>query len=107
MLADAIKYVITLQRTGPSDAARPVQTHKPKSTELCIGRQLIKHFQSIHGCPCVIIGCNPRRFVEALGMVDTGSCVQNPQDVSPRDALTMFPPLSLPQMSGKTSETGE
>jgi hypothetical protein len=44
--------------------------------------------------------------VEALGTVDTGSCLQNPQYVPLRDALTMLSPLSVPQMSGKTSEKG-
>ena len=31
-------------------------------------------------------------------------CLQNPQYVPARDALTMLSPLSLPQTSGKTSE---
>ena len=38
-------------------------------------------------------------------MVDTGSCLQNPQDVPSRESLTMVSPLSLPRMSGKTSDT--
>ena len=107
MLADAVKCVIT-QRTGlvVSGAARPTQTHKPKSTELYIGGQPIKHSQLIRGYPCVIIGCNPRRFLEVLGTVDTRSRLQNPQDVPVRDSLTILPPTSLPQMSGKTLETG-
>jgi hypothetical protein len=93
------------QRTRLSDVARPVQMRKSISTEPCIGRQPVEHFQPIHGHPSVIIGCNPR-FVEALGTVETGSCSQNPQYVSLRDALTIFSPLSLPKTSGKTSETG-
>jgi hypothetical protein len=59
MLADAVKCAITSQRTGLSGAARPVQMHKPKSTETCIGRQPAERFQPIHDCPSVTIGCNP------------------------------------------------
>ena len=106
-LADAVNYVIALQRTGLlSGATRPVQMHKPKSTGPGIGRQPIKHFQTIDGYTCVIIGRNPR-FLEALGTVDIWSRSQKPQYVPLRDALTMLPPLSRPPMSGKTSETGE
>ena len=39
-------------------------------------------------------------------MVDTGSRSQNPLYVPLRDTLTMPSPMSLPQISGKTSETG-
>ena len=106
MLADAVDYVIASQHTGLSGATRPVQIHKPKSTELRIGRQPIKHSQTIDGYTCVIIGRNPR-FLEALGMEDTESRSQKPQYVPVRDALTMLAPLSRPPMSGKTSETGE
>ena len=79
---NAVEYVIILQRTGLSGGAPqppPVQTHKPISTEICIGRQPIEHSQPIRGHPFVIIGRNPRRSVEALGTVDMGSCLQNPQ----------------------------
>jgi hypothetical protein len=55
----------------------------------------------------VIIGCNPRRYPEGVRTVDTGSCSQNPQNVPPGGALTELSPLSLPQMSGKTSEKGK
>ena len=108
MLADAVNYVIASQHTGLSGPTRPVQMHKRKSTEPCIGRQqLIKHSQTIDGYTCVITGRNPRpRFLEALGTVDTGSRPQKPQYVPLRDALTMLSPLSLPSMPGKTSETG-
>ena len=109
MSVDAIKYVIKSQRTGLSGAACTVQMQKPKSTELHflrIERQSIKHSQIIDGYPCVIIGRNPRLFLEPPGTVDTRSCLQNPQYVPLRDALTVLPPLSLPQISGKTSETG-
>ena len=96
------------QHTGLFGAARPcrpVQTHNPIPTELCIGRQPIEHFQPINGHPSVIIGCNPQRFLEAFGTVDTGSCPQNPQYVPLRDLLMMLSPTSFPQTSGKTSET--
>jgi hypothetical protein len=73
---------------------------KPISTELCIGRLPIGHFQPIHGHPSVIMGCNSRGFVEA---VDTGRSLKNPWYVP----LAMYSLLSLPQMSGKTSETRE
>ena len=95
------------QRTGLSDGTGPVQTRKPISTELCIGRQPFEDFQLIHEHPSVIIGCNPGWFLEAPETVYTGSCLQNPQCVPLRDALTMPSPLSLPHVSGKTSETGE
>jgi hypothetical protein len=110
MLADAIKYVITSQHTELSGVARPVQTRKmrkmgtPKTIELCIGRQPIEHFQPIDEHPSVIIGCNPRRLPEAVRTVATGSRSQNPQNVPPGDAVTKLSPLSLPQMSSKTSE---
>jgi hypothetical protein len=105
MLAHAVEYVITSQHTGLSGATdtRPVQTHTPISTELCTGKQSMEHFQPFHGHPPVIMGCNPRRPVEAPGAVDTGSSLQNPQ----YEPLTMLSPLSLPQMSEKTSETWE
>ena len=103
------KYVITPQRTKLSGPTRPVQTRKmrrlgQKLTELCIERQPIEYCQPIDEHPSVIIGCNPRRFPEAVRTVDTGSRSQNPQDVPPGDALTKLSPQSLPQMSGKTSE---
>ena len=79
MLADAVEYLIILQRTELSGEVPPVQTRKPISTELCIGRQPIEHSQPIRGHPFVIISHNPRRSVEALGTVDMGSCLQNPQ----------------------------
>ena len=79
MLADAVEYVIILQRTELSGGVPPVQTRKPISTELCIGRQPLEHFRPIRGHPSVIIGRNPRRSVEALGTVGMGSCLQNPQ----------------------------
>ena len=105
-----LKYVITPQRTGLSEsgATCSTQTHKQKSTELGVGKQLIKHSRPIHGYRCVMIGCNSRRFPDVLGSVDTKSRLQNPhwQCAPVRDALTMLPPMSLPQMSGKTSETG-
>ena len=55
-----------------------------------------------------MIGCNSRRFLDVLGTVGTRDRLQNPhwQFVPLRDVLTMLPPMSLPQMSGKTSETG-
>ena len=59
MLSDAVEYVIILQRTGPSGGAPPVQTRKPISTELCIGRQPVEHPQPIRGHPFVTIGRNP------------------------------------------------
>jgi hypothetical protein len=80
---------------------------KPISTELCTERPpLAVEHQPIHEHPSVIIGCNPRRSVEALGTIDTGSCLQNPQYVPLRDAVTILSPLSVPQMSGKSSEKG-
>ena len=88
------------QCTGLLGAARPIQIRKPISTELCIGRQPVED-----GHPSVIIGCNPLQFLEALGTVDTETCSQNPQCVPTRDALTIISPISLPQMSGKISET--
>jgi hypothetical protein len=104
-----IKYVITPQRTGLLETTRLKQTHKPKSTELGIGRQPIKHSRLIHGYPCVIIGFNPRQFKEVLGTVDSRSRLQNPhwQFAPVIDALMMLSPISLPRMSGKTSETGK
>ena len=123
------KYMITSQHTGLSGAARPIQMNKPISLELCIGRPPIERFQPINGHPSVIIGCNRGKFLEALGTahirsrllspqnvtlkflgtvesrVDSASCLQNPQYVPLRDALTMHSPLSLPRMSFKTSET--
>ena len=104
-----IKYVITSQRTGLLGTTRLKQTHKPKPTELGIGRQPIKHSRPIHGYPCGMIGFNPRPFQEAVGTVDIRSRLQNPhwQFAPVRDALMMLPPISLPQMSGKTSEAGE
>ena len=111
MLANAVRYVIKSQLTGLSGAARPVQMRKPISAELCTARQpLVVERHPIHEHPSVIIGsrCNPRRpAVEARGTVDTGSCLQNPQYVPVRDAMTVLSPLSLPYMSGKTSESGE
>ena len=105
-----LKYVITPQRTGLSEsgATRSTQTHKQKSTELGIRKRPIKHSRPIHGYHCVMIGCNSRRFLDVLRTVDTKSGLQNPhwQFVPLRDALTMLPPMSLPQMSCKTSETG-
>lgn len=104
-LADAFECLIISQHTGLSVVTRPVQMPQPKSTELCIGREPFGHFQPIHEHPSVMIGCKPRRFVEALGMMDsgTGTCSQKPQYLPLRDALMMFSPLSLPQMSGKIS----
>ena len=108
-----LKYVITPQRTGlfksESSSTRSTQTHEQKSTELGIGKRPIKHSRPIHGYHCAMIGCNSRRFLDVLGTVGTGDRLQNPhwQFVPLRDALTMLPPMSLPQMSGKTSETGE
>ena len=113
MSADAftVKYVITSQRTGlfKSGATRLTQTHKQKSTELGIGKRPVKHSRPIHGYHCVMIGCNSRQFLEVLGTVDTKGRLQYPhwQFAPVRDALTVLPPMSLPQMSGKTSETGE
>ena len=59
--------------------------------------------------PFVIIGCkasarnlgrNPRPET-----VDARSRLHNPQREPLRDALTMLSPMSLPRMSGKTSDT--
>ena len=104
-LADAVKCAITSQRTRLSGSRSPTQMYTPRSTELCNGRKPVEHFQPIHDCPSVIIGCNPRPLLEALGTVDTESSLQNPQYVPLRDALTMLSPLSLPRMSCQTSET--
>ena len=95
MLADAVECVMMLKCTGLSGAAWPVQTRKPVSTELCVGRQPVEHFQPIHESPSVIIGCNPRRSLEGL-RVDTGNHLQNIQFVPTSDALTMVSPLSVP-----------
>ena len=106
ILADVVKqYVISLKRTGISCAARPVQMHKPTSTELCMGRLPIEHFQPISEHPSVIIGGNPRLFVEAPETAGTGSRSQKPQYVPLRDAMTMPSPVSVPHVSGSTSET--
>ena len=87
---------------------RKMRTMGQILTGLCIGRQPIEHFQPIDEHPSVMIGCNPRQFPEAVRTVDTGSCSQNPQNVPPPgDALTKLSPLSLPQISGKTSEKGD
>ena len=129
MLADPARYFIishASQRTEVLCASNPVQTHKLILTELCIWRQPFKHFQPIDEQPFVLIGCNPRDFVfvgpfrtvairsrlqnpvnvslEAAETVDTGSRLQTRQYVPLRDALTMPSPLSIPQMSGKTSK---
>ena len=105
MLADVVKqYVITLQRTGISGAARPVQMRKPTSSELCVGRQPVEHFQPISEHPSVIIRGNSRLFVEAPRTADTGSRSQKPQYVPLRDATTTPSPMSVPRMSGNTSE---
>ena len=74
MLVDVVKqYVITSQRTGISGAACPVQMRKPTLSELCMGRHPVEHFQPISEHPSVIIGGNPRLFVEAPETADTGS----------------------------------
>ena len=102
MLSDVVKqYVITSQRTGISNAARPVQMREPTSTELCMGRHPIEHFQPISEHSSVIIGGNPRLFVEAPAMASTGGRSQKPQYAP----ATMASPVSVPHMSGNTSET--
>ena len=77
MLADIVKYLITLLRTGVTGL---VKTHtEQKSTELFIGGLSRIHSQSVHGYSFVLIGCNPRLFrvLEARGngtpLVDIGS----------------------------------
>ena len=77
MLADVVKYVITLLLTGVTGL---VKTHtEQKLKELSIEGLSMKRSQSVHGYSSVLIESNPRSFgvLEALGMppVDIGSLV--------------------------------
>ena len=80
-LADVVKYVITLLRTGLLEAACLIRMHtEEKSAELCIGGPSMKRSQPVHGYSFVPIECNSRclrvRVVKALGTpVEAGSIV--------------------------------
>jgi hypothetical protein len=81
-----------------------MQIRKLISSEPCNERLPVEELQPIHEHPSVVI--SGKLCLEALVMVDTGSSLHNPQIVPERDALTIRSPVSLPQMSGKTSNTG-